>query len=69
MEKAYKNIYEKKEYKISVVLFCVSLLFFAISFITGLIPALIFSIDKICMYLGFSFLSAGFVFLRRAGLL
>lgn len=55
-----------KEYKISIVLFCVSLVLFCISIITGLIPGLVFAIDKTCMYLGFAFFCFGFVLLKKA---
>lgn len=57
---------QSKEYKISIVLFSVSLVLFCISIITGLIPQLNSSIDKICMYLGFSSLCFGFVFLKKS---
>lgn len=56
---------KSKEYRISIVLFSVALVLYGISIVTGLIPGLSFSIDKICMYLGFSFMGLGLVFLRR----
>lgn len=57
---------KSKEYKISTVLFCISLVLYVISFITGLIPKLDFSIDKISMYLGFSCYGLGLVFLKKS---
>lgn len=57
---------KSKEYKISVALFIVALVMDCISIVTGLIPNLDFSIDKICMYLGFGFLGFGLVFLKKA---
>ena len=57
---------KSKEYKISIVLFSVALVAFVISMVTGLIPVLNSSIDKICMYLGFAFLGFGLVFLNKA---
>lgn len=57
---------KSKEYKISRVLFCVSLVLFCISIVTGLIPGLVFAIDKICMYLGLAVLCFGFVLLKKA---
>lgn len=55
-----------KEYKISIVLFIVAIILDCISLVTGLIPNFDYSIDKICMYLGFVFLGFGFVFLKKA---
>lgn len=55
-----------KEYKISAALFCVSLVLFVISMITGLMLELDFAIDKICMYLGFASFCSGLVFLKKA---
>lgn len=55
-----------KEYKISIILFIIALVLDCISIVTGLIPNLDFSIDKICMYLGFAFLGFGLVFLKKA---
>lgn len=55
-----------KAYKISVVLFVITLIFDSISIVTGLMPNLNSSIDKICMYLGFAFLGMGLVFLKKA---
>ena len=55
-----------KEYKISKVLFIVSIVLFCISVVTGLIPGLVFDIDKICMYLGLALLGFGFVLLKKA---
>ena len=57
---------KSKEYKISRALFCVSLILLCISLVTGLIPGLVFAVDKICMYLGLAFLCLGFVFLKKA---
>lgn len=56
---------KSKEYITCYVLFTVSLILYSISIITGLIPGLDFSIDKICMYLGFSFMGLGLVFLNK----
>lgn len=55
-----------KESKICIVLFSISLVLYGISIITGLIPGLDFSIDKISMYLGFAFSGFGLVFLKKA---
>ena len=55
-----------KEYKISIVLFIAALVVFAISIVTGLIPGIIYSIDKICMYLGFALFGFGLMFLNKA---
>lgn len=57
---------KSKELKFSIVLFSVSLVLFGISIITGLIPELNFSIDKISMYLGFSCFCFGLVFLKKS---
>lgn len=54
------------EYKISVVLFSLSLILCFISMVMGLIPGLCFSIDKICMYLGFSFLCFGLLIFEKS---
>lgn len=54
-----------KEYKISLVLFSIALVLYGVSIIAGLIPDLACSIDKICMYLGFSFFGFGLVFLKK----
>lgn len=55
-----------KEYKISIVMFTIALLLDGISIVTGLIPDFDFSLDKICMYLGFAFFGFGLVFLKKA---
>ena len=55
-----------KTCKISIALFCASLVLFCISLVTGLIPGLDFAIDKICMYLGFALLCVGFVLLKKS---
>lgn len=55
-----------KEYKISIGAFSTSLVLYCISIVTGLIPVFSFSIDKLCMYLGFSFFGLGLVFLNKA---
>ena len=57
---------KSKEYKICVGLLSVSLVLYLISMVTGLIPGLLFSIDKICMYLGTSFFCFGLVFLKKS---
>lgn len=57
---------KSKEYKISIVFFIVTLVLEGISLVTGLMPNLNFSIDKICMYLGFVFLGLGLLFLKKA---
>ncbi|MCQ2568869.1 MAG: hypothetical protein MJ155_01100 [Candidatus Saccharibacteria bacterium] len=57
---------ESKEYKISIALFIAALVVDGISLITGLIPDLNSSIDKICMHLGFALLGFGLVFLAKA---
>ena len=57
---------KSKEYRICVVLFVVALVLYGISIVTGLIPDLDSSIDKICMYLGFAFFGFGLVFLKKA---
>lgn len=55
-----------KEYKISSTLFYVATALFLISIVTGLIPNLIYSVDKITMYLGFAFFGFGLVYLKKA---
>ena len=55
-----------KEYKISIWLLSISLVLFCISFVTGLIPGLVFAIDKICMGLGFSVYCFGLMFLENS---
>lgn len=57
---------ESKEYKISIALFIAALVVDSISLVTGLIPDLNSSINKICMYLGFALLGFGLVFLAKA---
>ena len=57
---------KSKEHKISAVFLSISILLLCISLVTGLIPGLNFSIDKICMYLGFACLGLGLVFLKKA---
>lgn len=57
---------KSKEYKISMVLLVIALVLYGISIITGLIPGLDFSIDKISMYLGFAFFGFGLLFLTKA---
>lgn len=57
---------KSREYKISIVLFIAALAMFAISMVTGLIPGLIYSIDKICMFLGFALFGFGLSFLNKA---
>lgn len=49
------------EHKFCVGLFIISLVMYGISLVTGLMPELNCSIDKICMYLGFSFFGFGLV--------
>lgn len=64
----FGGIYMKnsKEYKTSIVLFSVALVLYVISIITGLIPGLIYSVDKICMYAGFACFGLGLVYLAKA---
>lgn len=57
---------KSKEYKISMVLFSVCLLLYGISFITGLIPELNYSIDKICFRLGFVLFCLGLIYSKKA---
>lgn len=57
---------KSKEYIISIVSFVVAIVLYFISMITGLIPNLDFSIDKICMYLGFVFFGLGLVFMYKS---
>ena len=57
---------KSKEDKISIVFFCIALILFGISMVTGLIPGLVYSIDKIWMFLGFAFFCFGLVFLNKA---
>lgn len=45
---------ETKDNKKSVVLFSIALVLFAISIVTGLMPGLVYSIDKISGGLGFA---------------
>lgn len=56
---------KSKEYRICIGAFSTSLVLYGISIVTGLIPGLSFSIDKICMYLGFSLFGLGLVFLDK----
>lgn len=55
-----------KEYKISIGLFIASLVLFGVSIVTGLIPNLNYSIDKISMYLGFACFGFGLVYLKKS---
>ena len=55
-----------KNSKVSVVLFIVALVLFAASIVTGLIPNLVYSIDKITMYAGFAFFVLGLVFMAKS---
>lgn len=55
-----------KSYKIAVALFIVALVLFAASIVTGLIPNLVYSVDKITMYLGFASFAFGLTFLAKA---
>ena len=57
---------KSKEYKISMVSSIAALVLLGISIVTGLIPGLIYSIDKICMYLDFAFLGLSVTFLKKA---
>ncbi len=57
---------KSKEFKIGSVLSCIALVLFLISIVTSLIPGLAFSIDKICMYLGFALLCLGSAFIKKA---
>lgn len=57
---------KSREYKISVVCFCIALVLFAVSIITGLIPGLVYSVDKICEYLGFACFGFGLVYASKA---
>lgn len=57
---------ESKEYKISRVLFVLAIILGCISLVTGLLPNLVFSIDKISMFLCFAFLGLGLAFLKKA---
>ena len=57
---------DSKEYKISNVLFVIALVLYSISIITGLIPGLVYSVDKICMYLGFAMFGLGMVFFTKS---
>lgn len=55
-----------KEYKMSIAAFWISLVLYGISMVTGLIPGLTSSIDKICFYLGNAFLCFALVFLAKS---
>ena len=57
---------KSKEYKISMVSSIAALVLLGISIVTGLIPGLIYSIDKICMYLGFAMFGLGMVFFTKS---
>lgn len=57
---------KSSEYEFSVGLFSVALILFGISIVMGLIPGLVFSMDKICMFLGFSVFGSGLVFLKKS---
>lgn len=55
-----------KEYKISVVLLIVALILFGVSILASLIPNFDYSIDKICMYLGFACFGFGLTYLKKS---
>ena len=57
---------KSKEYKICFGSFCICLILYGISMVTGLMPGLTSSIDKICMYLGFACFGFGLVFLKKS---
>ncbi len=57
---------KSKEYKISIVFFSLCLVSFCIAIITGLMPDLSFSIEKICKCLGFALFALGLVFMTKA---
>lgn len=58
---------KSKEYKICFGSFCICLILYGISMVTGLMPGLTSSIDKICMYLGHTFLCLGILFSYKIG--
>lgn len=63
-----KEVFKMKkvnDYKKSAVFSCIAIVLFGISMVTGLIPGLVYSIDKITMYLGFSSLGLGLIYFRR----
>lgn len=55
-----------KEYKISVVSSGLALVLFCISLVTGLIPGLVYSVDKICFGLGFACLGLGLIYMKKS---
>ena len=55
-----------KEYKICTVLFIAAIVLFCISMVTGLIPDLTYSIDRISKYLGFACFTLGLVYLKKS---
>ena len=56
---------KSREYKISVVLFVVAIVLFSVSLITGLIPGMIFSVDKMCGHLGWVFFGVGLLLMGK----
>ena len=54
------------EEKITITLAAVALVLFGVSAVTGLMPNLNSSIDKICMYLGLAMTCLSFVFMGKA---
>lgn len=57
---------QSKEYKISYVLFCVAIVLFGVSLVTGVMSNINSSIDTICLFLGISFMCFGFVVLGKS---
>ena len=57
---------KSKEYKISTVFSSIALVLMSVSIVTGLIPGLVYSIDKICGGLGFSCFCLGLLFLYKS---
>ena len=53
------------EKKISITLAIVALVLYAVSAVTGLMPNLHSSIDKICMYLGLAMTCMSLVYLSK----
>lgn len=57
---------KSKEYKISIALSSVALVLLCVAFVTGLIPEINPSVEKICLYLGIALNFLGFAYLKKS---
>ncbi len=55
-----------KEEKISIAMSCAALVLFAVSLVTGLMPNLESSIDKICFFLGIALTCLAATYVSKA---